>query len=84
MAGSFLRIRVFVIFKINNINMDTNSQLNKLSVRMHKRTGYSIIHTVLEARDNGAKTYSNILSDFITFNSDEWGTFLLIINEACK
>lgn len=59
---------------------DLNKKLDKISRLMHKRTGYSLIHIVLEAKYNMPEYYH----DFFIFNSDEWQFFIELIGEACK
>ena len=57
---------------------DINETLERISLKMHKRTGYSVIHAVLECEDEMD------LPRFFKFNSDEWEIFLLILEEACN
>lgn len=59
---------------------DLNATLQKISVFMHERTGYSIQHTVLAAREELGHLYNH---DLFIYNSDEWQFFLDLINEAC-
>lgn len=57
---------------------DLNKKLEKISCHMHKRTGYSLTHAVLECDDNMA------CHRLFKFNSDEWAFFLDLLEEACK
>lgn len=76
------------------MDFEINKEIEKLSCKMHRRTGYSIRHAVLEMRDNaevnpfffrtGSLESRQGAADFATFNSETWSWFLEFINEACK
>lgn len=65
---------------------ELNKQLEKLSIRMHQKTGYSLQHCVLEAKYNmrDCSPYYGDTHDFFIYNSPEWGMFIMILEEACQ
>ncbi len=74
--------------------MNVNEQIDLISVKIHRRTGYSIRTMVLVARDNAEYNKDRFNSpdpevrqgaaDFFTYSDDSWAIFLDLINEACK
>jgi len=60
-----------------------NNTLEKISIKMHNRTGYSILHMVLEANDD-FELRGKYRNNFFIYNSEEWQFFIELIEEACK
>lgn len=69
-----------------------NKKLEEISCLMHRRTGYSLRHSILECRDNLSRQEIGInpnhdqesTYDFFRYNSDEWQIFIELLEEACK
>lgn len=66
--------------------MEINNELDKLSKKMHSKTGYSIISSVTEMKDD--EDFDSTLSDYFDnlyrFSSQQWIWFIDFLNEACK
>ena len=60
-----------------------NKKLEKISKTMHKKTGYSLKHSILEVYEDKEMCilYTH---EFFIFNSDEWQIFIELLEEACK
>lgn len=73
---------------------DINYILDKISCKMHSRTGYSLRQAITEMQRNGSNKYYDYprlsrqvaeeAAEFFNFNSDHWNTFLMFLNEASK